>query len=90
MDRVDYIQVFASRIRFWDEQTDRLREKAEKAPVEHRLAFRQKMLELQEKRTEATDLLAKLREAGEDDWYALKTRADTLMTEEDFLGRRAA
>ncbi|MGC2423809.1 MAG: hypothetical protein WA666_05585 [Nitrospirota bacterium] len=77
--REDYILRVTAQVRQIDQAIDELREKSENENTAGRLRDRQSIIELTERRDQATTLLGRLHESCEDCWDEVKRDADGLL-----------
>jgi hypothetical protein len=88
--REEYIQRVAAQVRQIDLAIDELREKSEIENTAGRLRDRQRIIELKERRDQATNLLGRLHESCEDCWDKVKRDADGLLRPRGKTLRKAA
>ena len=88
--REDYILRVTEQVRQIDLAIDELREKSENENTSGRLRDRQRIIELGERRDQATNLLGRLHESCEDCWDEVKRDADGLLGQGRKTLRKAA
>lgn len=79
--RTEYIEKLSAQMVEWDNQIDRLKDKAKSAPPESESDYSQAIAALQAKRDEAAQKLQGISAAGDDEWEEMKTGTEQVMGE---------
>jgi len=76
--RMKYVEQLSAQIVEWDNQIDRLKEKAESATSEVKFEYSRTIAALQLKRDQAAEKLQGISAASDDEWEDLKTGAEQI------------
>jgi hypothetical protein len=79
--RTEYVEKLSAQMVEWDNQIDRLKDKAESATPETRTDYSQAIAALQGKRNEAAQKLQGISAASDDEWHELKAGTDQVWGE---------
>jgi len=88
--RKEYIAYLAARLHELDSRIDLLRSKANVSEKKARLIYKKRLIELEERRERAVEMLTRLHETGEEKWKNVKREADRMFTELKDKFRKAA
>lgn len=79
--RTEYIERLSAQMVEWDNQIDRLKDKAKSAPAESEYDYVGAIATLTSKRDEAAQKLQGISTASDDEWEELKTGTDQVWDE---------
>lgn len=79
--RAEYVEKLSAQMVEWDNEIDRLKDRAKSAPPEAESEYSQAIAALQSKRDEAAQKLQGISAANDDEWEELKTGAELAMGE---------
>lgn len=87
--RTEYIEKLSAQMVEWDNQIDRLKDKAESATPESKTDYSQSIAALKAKRDEAALKLQGISAAGDDEWEELKAGTEQVWGEVSSILRDA-
>lgn len=80
-ERSEYVEKLSAQVVEWDNQIERLRDRAESSTPETKIDFSKTIAALQLKRNEAVEKLQGISSAGDDEWEELKSGTERVWGE---------
>lgn len=80
-ERSEYVEKLSAQVVEWDNQIERLKDRAESSTPETKIDFSKTIAALQLKRNEAVEKLQGISSAGDDEWEELKSGTERVWGE---------
>ncbi|MDX1501282.1 MAG: coiled coil domain-containing protein [Thermoanaerobaculia bacterium] len=81
MNREIYLEKLKARLDEMNAELDKLEARSRRLKADARIRYEKKMTDLRDRRDELSEQITKIKEAGADSWEALKTGAESALSE---------
>jgi len=88
--RKEYIELLVARLHELDSRIDMLRSRINVSEKKARLMYKKRLVELEDKRERAAEMLTRMHETGEETWAGVRREADRLFKDLKERFRKAA